>query len=237
MRVLGIETSGDVASVAVMDDTGVLAEIQFRHRMELSRYLAVRVEEVLELAGLDLPDLQGIAVSVGPGSFTGLRMGVTAAKTLAFSRELPVAGIGTLLALAAERPAPPRALICSVLPASATHLFAALFQWHDGRPNSRAEEMLIASEDLAAKLAQSPMEVVLAGSAGVHRASLEDALGPRLTVGPEQPSPRAATVALLGRERLLKGDSDPVHALAPRYLRPSTAEARLLARDDVPPVS
>jgi len=230
MRILGIETSGDVAGLAVLDEAGVLAEIQFRHRQELSRTLAVRLEELLELAGLDLPELHGVTVAVGPGSFTGLRMGVTAAKTLAYARELPVAGVGTLAALAAERPAPFRALLCSVLPASPTHLFAALFQWQDGRPEPRAEEMLIAAEDLAAKLAQSPLDVVLAGSAGQHRPALEAALGPRLILGPEQPTPRAATVARLGRERLLRGESDPAHALAPRYLRPSTAEARLRER-------
>jgi tRNA threonylcarbamoyladenosine biosynthesis protein TsaB len=230
MRVLGIETSGEVAGVAVVDGQGVLAEMAFRHRMDLSRFLPLRIEEITALAGLEVPDLEGVAVCLGPGSFTGLRIGVTGAKTLAYSLGIPVAGVGALEALAAERPVPRQALVCAAIPAAPGQVFAALYQWQDG-PEARAEEMLIQTDDLVVMLTRSSLEVVLAGPPGPHREVLAEALGPRLAARGAAGSPRAATVALLGRERLLAGSSDPVHSLAPRYLRPSTPEARRLARE------
>ena len=226
MRVLGIETSGEVAGVAVVDAGGLRAELRFRHEMQLSRYLAARIPEVTALAGMQIADLEGIAVGVGPGSFTGLRIGVTVAKSLAFARELPVAGIGTLPALASENPSAGRSLLCSILSASPVDVYAALFQWVDGRPEPRAEEMLLSARDLAVKLAQSPLEVVMVGQPGPHRQQLQEALGPRLAMLGEDATPRPSTIARLGRERLLAGQPDPFHALAPRYLRASTAEVR-----------
>lgn len=226
MIVLGIETTGDAAGVAVADGGGVLAELVFRHRMQLSRLLVPRIAEVLALAELELAQVEGIGVSIGPGSFTGLRIGVTTAKALAMARGIPAAAVPTLTALAREHPAPPGALICAVAPASATQLFTALFQWRDGKLEARAEEMLMPSQDLAKKLAQAPMEVVLAGDPGTHGDLLRQALGPRLTTAGGSGSPRPGTIARLARERLLAGEVEPAHLLSPRYLRVSTAEAR-----------
>ncbi|MFN3648650.1 MAG: tRNA (adenosine(37)-N6)-threonylcarbamoyltransferase complex dimerization subunit type 1 TsaB [Armatimonadota bacterium] len=226
MWVLGIETSGELAGLAVADEQGVAAELAFRHRNELSRTLAGRVEAVLALAGIEVGDLGGIAVTVGPGSFTGLRLGVTFAKSLALARQLPVVGIGALEALAAERPAHPDALICAVMSASDKDLYAALFQWRGGRPEPRAEEMLLPVQDLAQRLARAPLHVILAGQPGPHRALLCEALGDRLSVLPYDVPPRAATVALLGHMRIAEGAVSDLHALGPRYLRPSAAEAR-----------
>src|SRR5688500_10215975 len=98
-REQGNETSGEMASDADVDETGLLAEVRFRHRMDLSRYLVPRVQQVLGLAGCAVDGLDGIAVSAGPGSFTGLRIGVTVAKALAYGRGLPIAGVSTLRTL------------------------------------------------------------------------------------------------------------------------------------------
>jgi tRNA threonylcarbamoyladenosine biosynthesis protein TsaB len=234
MRVLGIETSGEVTGVALADGSGVAAELSFRHGMQLSRLLAPHTEKVLELAGVTIREVEGIAVSVGPGSFTGLRIGVTTAKSLAYALAVPVVGISALDALAADTPAPARALVCALMSATAEEVFAALYQWNGERLEPRAQEMLIPARDLAKKLAQSPLDVVLAGQPGPHRAVLAEALGPRLAVLPGERSPRPVTVALLGRERLLAGQSDPVHALAPRYLRASTPEVRRAAAGAAP---
>ena len=226
MLVLGIETTAEVAGVAVVDASGVLAELTFRHRMELSRFLVPRIQEVLALGHVELAQLEGIGVSVGPGSFTGLRIGVTTAKALAVARAIPAAGVPTLTALAAEHPLPAAILVCAVAPASATHLYAALFQWRDGVLEKRADEMLMAAGDLAKKLAQSPLDVALLGDPGTHAELLQEALGPRLTHAGRGAAPRPATIARLARERLAAGDSDDSHLLAPHYLRVSTAEAR-----------
>ncbi len=226
MMTLGIETSGDIAGLAVVDGDGVRAELQFRHHLELSRFLIPRLEEALALARVGLPDIGGIAVAIGPGSFTGLRLGVTAAKTLAYALGLPVCGVGTLEALAADFPAPAGTLLCAVLPASGTQVFAALYQVGPAGPELRAEDALLEARDLGRMLASTPYPVVLLGEPGKHRELLTASGGERLTVHPYDQPPRAAAVARLGRQRLRAGQGTEAHRLAPRYLRPSAAEAR-----------
>jgi len=226
MRVLGVETSGDVCSIAVIDGGGVLAEASFRHNMELSRSLVPHVEDLLTRASLEVPDVQGVAVSVGPGSFTGLRIGVSAAKSFAYARGIPIAGVGTLEALAADHPAPTPTLLCPLISASAADVFAALYQWNDGRLEVRAVETLLPAAEMARRLALYPGSVAVIGSPGPHRGLLREVLQERLILGEEDLPPRAATVASLGRVRLGAGAGDEVHTLAPRYLRPSAAEAR-----------
>lgn len=229
MNVLGIETSGDVASVAVVGEQGVRSELSFRHEMQLARHLLARIEEVVSAAGLTIKELGGIAVSRGPGSFTGLRIGVATAKTLAYALDLPVAGVGTLAALAWENPVPAGALVSPLLSASGADVFTALYQWTDRGPAPRAEEVLLPIGDLVKRLSAAPLEILVVGQPGLHRGVLERIPGARVTVAAEERGPNAATIARLGRERILAGQADPVHALAPEYLRPSTAEARRIA--------
>lgn len=235
MRVLGIETSADVTGVAVVDEKGVLAELSFRHAMQLSRFLLPRTQEVLALAGVSMRELDGVAVSIGPGSFTGLRIGVTAAKTLAYASGLPVVGVPTLEALALETPAPGTTLIASLMSASSTDVFAALYQWSAGRLEPRAEELMLPASELAQRLARTPLEIVMTGLIGPHRELFIAAAGGRLSLVAEDHAPRPATIAAYGRKRLLAGEGDPVHSLAPRYLRPSAAEARRVAPAGVAP--
>lgn len=234
MRVLGIETSGDVTGVAVVDEKGVLAELSFRHALQLSRYLLPRTQEVLALAGLSATELDGVAVSIGPGSFTGLRIGVTAAKTLAYAAGIPIIGVPTLEALALETPAPASALVASLMSASSTDVFAALYQWSAGRLEPRAEELMLPAAELSQRLARTPLDVVMTGVIGPHR-ELFAATGGRLSLATEDHTPRPATIAAYGRKKLLTGETEPVHALAPRYLRPSAAEARRAAPAGVTP--
>ena len=235
MRVLAIETSGDVTGVAVVDEKGIAAEVSFRHGMQLSRNLMPRLQEALASAGVAVGDLEGVAVSVGPGSFTGLRIGVTAAKSLAYAAGLPIAAVPTLGALAWEIPAPPDTLVAALISASTTDVFAALYQWCGGELEPRAEELLLPARELGVRHSRTPLKVVMVGQLGPHRALFQELMGDRLTLVSEDRSPRPATVGLLGRRRLLAGDSDPVHAVAPRYLRGSAAEVRRAANAGAAP--
>jgi tRNA threonylcarbamoyladenosine biosynthesis protein TsaB len=232
MRVLGLETSGDLAGVAVVDASGLLAAVRFRHRMELSRLLFPQIEQVLALARVALTELEGIAVSAGPGSFTGLRMGVTAAKSLAYGLGLPVASVDTLEAIAAAQPLPEGALLWAVISASSTELFAAGYRRARGRLEAVEAPELLAVAALVQRLQASPGPVIVAGQPGPHGAALGAALGERLVspAGSHAPSPEV--VAHLGRERLLAGKGQAAHTLAPRYLRVSTPEARRQAAEE-----
>jgi len=97
---LGIETSTPTASIALMDDENLIAEVLFSGQMNLAEQLAPRIKELLAHEGVRLAGLDGIAVSLGPGSFTGLRIGVATAKALAHAVGLPLVGVPTADAVA-----------------------------------------------------------------------------------------------------------------------------------------
>lgn len=226
MRVLGIETSGEEAGIALVDDSGLVAEEQFRHEMQLSQCLHPRLEGLLRTAGWKPADLDGVAASIGPGSFTGLRIGVAAAKALAFALDRPALPVPTLEALAVENPVPPELLVCAMVPASQNDLFAALYQWNGGRLEPRAQELMLPARDLARKLSQTPLRVAFLGRVGTHRALFTEALEGRALFASERLEPLASTVAGFGLRLLNEGRGVSPHELAPRYLRPSAAEAR-----------
>ncbi len=226
MLVLGIETSGDLASVAVVGGEGLMAEVRFRHRLLLSRDLLPRTEQVLATAGVETSDVEGVAVSVGPGSFTGLRIGVTAAKSLAYALAIPAAGVSTLEALAAEAPAVPDTLICAAINASKKDLFAGLYEWVEGVLQACGEEALLTPDLLIERLAHHRAHALVVGTPGEHAATLAARLGDRITLPHTERLPAAATVATLGRKALLEGRAEDPHDLAPRYLRLSTPEER-----------
>jgi tRNA threonylcarbamoyladenosine biosynthesis protein TsaB len=237
MTILAIETTGPRAEVAVVDDAGVVASMAFQHRMELSRLLMPRIDATLEMAGMTLAELDGIAVSLGPGSFTGIRIGVVTAKALAWAAGRPLAGVPTLEALAAAEVASPETLICAVVPARADELYAALYQRAGGgagvgRPTraadavtTRAAPTVLTIDQLAARLAGYPGPVLLAGDAPEAAERLLSALGPRALARRPPAGPAAAWVAEMGRQRLAAGGDDPA-TLAPLYVRPSAAVAK-----------
>lgn len=214
MRVLGLETSGEWGGVALWDDRGLAGEITFRHELKLSRVLTSRVQQALSFAGWEIAALEGIAVSLGPGSFTGLRIGVTEAKSLAYALDVPVIGIGTLEALAAEHPN--ASTLFTLIAASATECFGAAYG------ESPTEQRLETVEFWQERIAEAP-EALVVGVLGRHRERFE--ASPTKIAGFDA-LPRAATIARLGRERLLRGERDSTHALVPRYLRLSTPEVR-----------
>jgi len=225
MRILAIETTGPRADVAVVDGEGVVASTAFRHRMELSRLLMLRIDATLAMAGLTLAELDGIAVSLGPGSFTGIRIGVVTAKALAWAAGRPLVGVSTLEALAAAELASPETLICAVAPARADELYAGLYQRSDGTLVTRAAPTVLTIDQLAARLAGYPGPVLLAGDAPEAAERLLTSLGPRALTRRSPAGPSAAAVAAVGRQRLADGGDDPL-TLAPLYVRPSAAVAK-----------
>lgn len=112
MKILALSTSGRLCSVVLMDGETVLSEDSFYHEMELLKRLTQRIENVLAAAGSDLNHVEAYAVDTGPGSFTGVRIGVMTAKALAWARRAPIAGVSSLEALAQEAPPGTTAVAC-----------------------------------------------------------------------------------------------------------------------------
>jgi tRNA threonylcarbamoyladenosine biosynthesis protein TsaB len=230
--ILALETGGELASLALLDGMAVVAEVAFRHRMQLSRDLLPEIEALLERAHGEWEDVEAVAVGLGPGSFTGLRIGVVTAKALAWASGRPVLGISSLSALVAPYGVSPETLLCAVLEARPGEFFTALYQWHEGKLLVRAEPTVSMASELAARLSDYPGPVLLAGhgarfarslslgdgSYGEERAGVIPAL-PALAYAEIDEEPQARWVGRLAGERLRAGERDHPAALTPLYVR------------------
>ena len=217
MRVLAVETSSLAGGVALLDGERLVAEYQLDVSVTHSERLMSAVDRVLADARWTPRDLAGLAVAVGPGSFTGLRIAVSTVKGLALALDLPIAAVPTLDAMAAALPwaALP---VCPVLDARKGEVYASLYRW-DGEAMRREWDYLaLAPAALAARL-DEPVLVVGDGAGGVRSPYVR-------AVPPPRRLPSPACVGALGLARLRRGETVTAAALAPLYLRPSEAELR-----------
>jgi len=184
------------------------------------------VEGVLERAGLVVGDVEGVAVSIGPGSFTGLRIGLGLAKGLAFAGGLPLAAVPTLEALAEAAGASPGETVCAALDARKREVYAAVFQVDDtGRLRRLGADDVVAPEILAARL---PVGTILIGDAGE---AYPEAFQDRTIRRPfATHHPRGGIVARLGARRLAAGEAVDLGSVEPVYVRPPEAELSVRSR-------
>lgn len=175
--------------------------------------------EVLAQAGLTTRDVQGVAVSLGPGSFTGLRIGLGFAKGIAFAGGVPLVGVSTLEALAVAADASPGTAVCAALDARKRECWAAIFRaGADGTVERLTDDLAIAATDLAARL---PEGCIVVGDGG---SAYGDVLGARATVLPfATHHPRGGVVARLGATRFAAGFAGDPGTLEPIYGRPADA--------------
>ena len=217
MRVLAVETSSLAGGVALLDGERLVAEYLLDVSVTHSERLMSAVDRVLGDARWTARDLAGLAVAVGPGSFTGLRIAVSTVKGLALALDLPIAAVPTLDAMAAALPwaALP---VCPVLDARKGEVYASLYRW-DGEAMRREWDYLaLAPAALAARL-DEPVLVVGDGAGGVRSPHAR-------AVPPPRRLPSPACVGALGLARLRRGETVTAAALGPLYLRPSEAELR-----------
>lgn len=222
MLVLGIETSTMQGGAALVGDDGLCSEYTLNVAATHSERLLPAIERMLGDAGVGLDALSGIAVSIGPGSFTGLRIGLSTVKGLAYATGLPVVGVPTLEALASSV-AFAREPVCPVLDARKQEVYAGLFRCTRGIPLRVMEDTALAPEALCAKIRRPT--IFLGDGVAVYGELFRRLLGDRMLIAPPYSrGARPACVAELGRQRLLRGERDPIDTLVPRYLRPSEAE-------------
>lgn len=225
--VLAIETSTPLGGVAVLAQSGLLAARAVEVKGAHSPRLMQAVEAVLEEAEVDLKSLAGIGVSVGPGSFTGLRVGVATAQGLARGAGLSLFPVPTLEVVAWGLPAglcPPGACLAVGMAARKGELYGAVFKAGGGRITALLGPVCAAYDAFAADLAALDGPVVLAGTAAP---ALADALGPAVTLAPALfARPRAAVVAWRARVMAAAGEACGPEAVVPRYLALSQAERR-----------
>lgn len=223
MIVLGIESASLQGGVALVGKEGLIAEYILNVEATYAERLMPAVDRVLQDARLTIPEVDGLAVSTGPGSFTGLRIGLSTVKGLALATGKPVAGVPTLQALAWGLPYC-RYPVCPILDARKKEVYAALFEYRDSELLTLMEESVLAPEELVKRIHQPTL--FLGDGWRVYGAFLREALGELAIPPPTSRGASPAAVADLGRRRLLKGEQDPAEALVPRYIRPSEAELK-----------
>jgi tRNA threonylcarbamoyladenosine biosynthesis protein TsaB len=203
----------------VARDGVVLAEGVHREARSHTASLPMLVERVLGEAGLALEDVEGVAISIGPGSFTGLRVGLALAKGIAYAGGLPLIGVPTLEALAWSAEAEPGTTICAALDARKHEVYAALFAPEAEGPRRLTPDLALAPEALALRL---PQPCTLVGDAGeVYSAQL----GAHARLLPfATHHPRGGVIARLGGARLAAGEADNTGTLEPVYVRAPDAE-------------
>jgi len=226
MLVMGIETSTMQGGVALMSEQGVLSEYLLNVKATHTERLLPSIDRVLRDAGITLDQVEGLAVAVGPGSFTGLRIGLSTAKGLAAAAGKPLVGVSTLEAMAWALPFCSHP-VCPILDARKGEIYCALFRHEGERLIAVMDEAALSPDTLIARIEEPTVFIGdgLAVYADLFKNRLKElALFPPLS----QRGGRPAAVAELGRRRLLQGQRDEIAALAPRYLRPSDAEFKRL---------
>ena len=217
MRVLAVETSTLSGGAALLDGERIVGEYILDVRVTHSERLMAAIDQLLSDAGWTASDLEGIAVTVGPGSFTGLRVGLSTVKGLALALAIPVAAVPTLDAMAAMLPyaALP---VCPVLDARKREVYTSLYRW-DGLGMRRQWDYLAVTPDELARRLHEPVIVVGDGAEAIDSAFAR-------RVAPPRRGPTPAVVGALGRARLARGETVAAADLVPIYLRPSEAELK-----------
>lgn len=227
MTILAVETSGPLASVALVRDGALVAERSFEARMTLNQHLADRVREVVggPIAGADL---DALAVGIGPGSFTGVRVGVAMSKAMAHALHLPLLGVSAPEAIAAGLEAEAGTAVCVLQRARADEMYVtALTIDADGEPVECAPTRVLSLTRALARahdaLGRSPD--VVCGDAAVRFAAQVAAALPHTQLGDERHAlARATQVARIAQARVADADPSAAFTLTPRYVRLSQAE-------------
>jgi tRNA threonylcarbamoyladenosine biosynthesis protein TsaB len=239
MRILALETATTNCSVAVMDGDQLLAELTLQVPRAHSTRLMPLIAQAMGDSGIAKLDLDAIAVGIGPGSFTGLRIGLATAKGLAYALSKPCVGVSTLKAMAYGTGAQ-MGLVVAMLDAKRGDVFAGIYAAGDRDPNTWAEVMPPSHiqverlaetiRDLRTGLRHSWQFVTFCGDV-TDRYVQQMELGDVSRVAPSGALlPRASATAAVGRGMLTLGQGIDPEALAPIYLRKSEAETLWEAR-------
>lgn len=224
---LALECATMCGSVALVANGRCLAEYSLDVVTTHSQRLLKQLERIREDVGVEWSELGGLAVSLGPGSFTGLRIGLSVAKGLALAVGLPLLGVSTLDGLARQVVALPGTMVGALLDARKQEVYAACYACGDnGLPLRTGTDQVLRPELLAEQLAGP---IILVGDGAVaYREIFREKLGSTaIFAPPDSHFPRAATIGRLGEELLARGELlDPVSSV-PIYVRASEAEINL----------
>jgi tRNA threonylcarbamoyladenosine biosynthesis protein TsaB len=222
MRILAVDTAAKSCSVAIMTAGSLSAELITLKDETHSKHLMELIHKVLGMAGFRVGELDGLAVTIGPGSFTGLRIGVSTVKGLAHALNKPVVGVSSLDALAwqcADR----SHLICALLDARKGEVYSATYRFENDTLTQKSLENATAPEAAVEGL-KEPC-VFIGSGAQLYRRNITNVLGNLANFAPEdQNIIRASSVGFLSMEKFKTHDTSEAAGLVPHYIRKSDAE-------------
>jgi len=227
MLALAIDTSGEICTLALGRDRELAAERRFHHKMNLLRRILPNVDQMLSDAGLKPAEVGAVVVALGPGSFTGLRIGVTIAKSLAFSLSKPIVGVGTLDALARSAAPTANELICPMIHARAGEVYWSLT---DSSGTVRLADYEVGTVVRALEaVAERGGSVHFCGTGATRNAeTIRHRFGGAAVVGePWSEYPLGGALLDLGFRRIERSEFDDASTLAPMYVRKPTPVVRL----------
>ena len=232
MKILAFETSAKAASVALMDNGKLLGESYQNTGLTHSQTLMVMAEDLLKTCGLTAKDVEAVSVAAGPGSFTGVRIGVAAAKGFAWGAELPCYGVSTLEAMARNLGVY-QGYVVPAMDARRSQVYTAIFHAQKGALTRVEADMAISLAELGERIKNFSEPVFLVGDGATlcYNTLLEEV--PGLVLPPEhRMHQRAAGVALAAQVMIDAGDPGNGGSLTPNYLRLSQAERERMAREN-----
>ncbi len=228
MKILAVDTATKNCSVAITDGETVRAELTTVNDQTHSKHLLEKIHTVIQRAGVSIANLDGFAVTIGPGSFTGLRIGISSIKGLAVALDKPVVGISSLDVLA-QQTAPGSCLVVPCLDARKGEIYFSHYRFINGQLTKEKEEM-VSAPDKVVKDISEPCIFVGSGAL-VYQELIRAKLGALACIAPQSCHIiRASTVAYLSMKRFKNDDVDDITALVPNYIRMSDAELKFAKR-------
>ena len=228
MKILSVDTATKSCSVAVIDDKAVISEYTVNHQDTHSKFLMGMIHTILNICHLTAKDLDGFAVTIGPGSFTGLRIGLSAIKGLALATDKPVVGISTLEVLAYQIFGSDK-LICPMMDARRNEVYTARYHFKNQKLESKQLPQAV-SPDKAIENINEP-SIFVGDGAALYQDLIKNTLGPMAVfTNFTQYYIRASTVGQIAMHRFMSNDIDDVSLIEPFYIRQSDAEKNLKAR-------
>ena len=231
MKILALESSAAAASVAVCEDEALIAQTFQRTGLTHSATLLPMLEALLKNAGLSLKDMDVLAVAAGPGSFTGLRIGVSALKGLAWAADKPCAACSTLESMVWQMAHLEGAELCPVMDARRNQVYNARFTARDGTPERLTEDRAIGLDALAEEVKNSGnLQILVGDGAALCYNAFREAGIPARLAPPHLRFQTAWGVARCALELARRGELVTAAALRPDYHRLSQAERERLEK-------
>jgi tRNA threonylcarbamoyladenosine biosynthesis protein TsaB len=229
MKILAVDTATQNCSVAVCLDLTLLAETTLFRRQTHSKHLLEMIHQTISMAGIKLNEIDAFAVTRGPGSFTGLRIGLSCIKGLAYALDKTVVSISSLEILATQAMVTTNnnhLLICPILDARKKEVYFAGFRYLNHKLIQVNPEMVLSPEKLTLQI-DGPCLFIGDGAILYQDILTNTFKNTVYFASPQQNYIRAHTIAILAFDRLKKGDTDSLSSLVPQYIRKSDAERKL----------